>query len=425
MTVLYDTIGLNYANLRQPEPRIAALIDAALGDAKTVLNIGAGAGSYEPAGRQITAVEPSAEMIRQRPPSDAVVVQGSAEDLPFDDNAFDGAMAVNTIHHWADQAEGVAELRRVTRDSIVFLTYEPGYRDFWLYDYFPGLVTLDEGQMPPLAAYGEWLGAVDIAPVPIPLDCSDGFLAGYWRRPAAYLDARVRQAMSSFWKIGDVTEGLKRLEADPHGLGLRRRRGLTDRHRRPVADQQPGQERVDHRPDRQDQHVIAPAQRGHDGRQRPLPHHAAGQPDSHTGTAEEGEPAGRKPQSGNHQAADKGERRTEADQRAAGIRKLDIRRETHGSAAQAGGDHGDRQHPARPPAIHHQAAGHLQRGIGPEVHSRQVADDGAADGEVAHDRLDCDGRCDPQDPGVEEKSCRQQPPGPGEEQDIPRGGCAV
>ena len=109
----YDEIGVDYARLRQPDPRIAAMIAAALGPALHVLNVGAGAGSYEPAGRQITAVEPSAEMIRQRPPSGATVVQGVAEDLPFADNSFDAAMGILTLHHWTDQARELAEMRRV------------------------------------------------------------------------------------------------------------------------------------------------------------------------------------------------------------------------------------------------------------------------------------------------------------------------
>jgi SAM-dependent methyltransferase len=214
MNTLYDTIGLNYANLRQPDPRIARRIETALGDARTVLNVGAGAGSYEPAGRQITAIEPSAEMIRQRSASNATVIQGSAEELPFDDKSFDASMAVLTIHHWSDQERGVMEMRRVTGDKIVFLTYDPSFRGFWLADYFPALVTLDEGQMPRMANYEKWLGSVDVSAVPIPHDCTDGFLAGYWRRPAAYLDERVRAAMSSFWALGDVSEGLAKLEAD-------------------------------------------------------------------------------------------------------------------------------------------------------------------------------------------------------------------
>jgi SAM-dependent methyltransferase len=214
MNTLYDTIGLNYANLRQPDPRIAQRIETALGDAQTVLNVGAGAGSYEPVGRKITAVEPSAEMMQQRPTSNATVIQGSAEDLPFDDKSFDASMAVLTIHHWSDQERGVMEMRRVTRDKIVFLTYDPSFRGFWLADYFPALVTLDEGQMPQMANYEKWLGSVEVSAVPIPHNCTDGFLAGYWRRPAAYLDERVRAAMSSFWALGDVSEGLGKLESD-------------------------------------------------------------------------------------------------------------------------------------------------------------------------------------------------------------------
>lgn len=229
MTSLYDTIGLNYANLRKPDDRIAQQLDAALGDARTVLNVGAGAGSYEPLGRRITAVEPSAEMIRQRPTSDATVVQSSAENLPFDDNSFDAAMAVLTIHHWTDQARGVQEMRRVTRGKIVFLTYDPAFRGFWLTDYFPALITLDDGQMPPMERYQEWLGPIRVTPVPIPHDCSDGFLAGYWRRPAAYLDERVRAAMSSFWALGDISEGLVALETDlKSGAWQERYRDLLD-----------------------------------------------------------------------------------------------------------------------------------------------------------------------------------------------------
>ena len=214
MDPLYDTIGLNYANLRQPDPRIAQQIDATLANAQTILNVGAGGGSYEPTGRQITAVDPSVEMIRQRPPSNATIIQGSAEDLPFDDKSFDAAMAVLTIHHWSDQAIGVEEMRRVTRGKIVFLTYDPTFRGFWLADYFPALVTLDEEQMPQMADYENWLGPVEVSPVPIPHDCKDGFLAGYWRCPAAYLDERVRAGISSFWTLGDISEGLGKLEAD-------------------------------------------------------------------------------------------------------------------------------------------------------------------------------------------------------------------
>ncbi|MEX0343587.1 MAG: class I SAM-dependent methyltransferase [Rhizobiaceae bacterium] len=214
MNALYDTIGLNYANLRKPDARIAKQIEAALDDAETVLNVGAGAGSYEPSGRNITAVEPSAEMIAQRVASQANVVQACAESLPFADRSFDASMAILTIHHWSDKAAGVAEMRRVTRGKIVFLTYDPSFRNFWLLDYFPALVTLDEGQMPKMTDFESWLGKVSVSPVLIPHDCTDGFLAGYWSRPDAYLDERVRAAMSSFWKLENVADGLGKLEAD-------------------------------------------------------------------------------------------------------------------------------------------------------------------------------------------------------------------
>jgi SAM-dependent methyltransferase len=214
MPAHYDTIGVDYAALRRPDPRIADQIRAALGPARNVLNVGAGAGSYEPADRQVTAIEPSAEMIRQRPASAAPVVQGRAEELPFADESFDASMAVLTIHHWQDQERGLAEMRRVTRGPIVILTYDPAFRGFWLADYIPELVALDEAQMPPMGLYERCLGPVDISPVPIPADCTDGFLCAYWRRPAAYLDSRIRAAMSSFWALGDVSEQLRRLEQD-------------------------------------------------------------------------------------------------------------------------------------------------------------------------------------------------------------------
>lgn len=214
MTAIYDTIGIDYAHLRRPDARIAARIEAALGAARTVLNVGAGSGSYEPKDREVTALEPSTEMIRQRPPGSAPVVQGSAEALPFPDQSFDAAMAVLTVHHWSDQRRGLAELRRVSRGPVVILTYDPAFRGFWLADdYLPELTALDDAAMPPLSLYREVLGAVEVSAVPIPHDCTDGFLCAYWRRPAAYLDARVRAAMSSFHLI-DAQDGLARLEAD-------------------------------------------------------------------------------------------------------------------------------------------------------------------------------------------------------------------
>jgi SAM-dependent methyltransferase len=214
MSSIYDTIGINYAELRKPDPRIAAMIHAALGPARTVLNVGAGAGSYEPADRTVTAVEPSLEMIRQRRAEAAPAIQASAEELPFADGAFDASMAVLTVHHWSDQGKGLRELRRVTRGPVVILTYDPAFRGFWLADYIPELITLDEAQMPPMDLYEQWLGPVAVSPVPIPHDCTDGFLCAYWRRPEAYLDPRVRSAISSFWKLGDLSAAWERLASD-------------------------------------------------------------------------------------------------------------------------------------------------------------------------------------------------------------------
>ncbi|MDF1733751.1 MAG: class I SAM-dependent methyltransferase [Minwuia sp.] len=214
MPAAYDTIGINYANLRQPDTRIEAAIGAALGDAATVLNVGAGAGSYEPTDRAVTALEPSIAMIRQRPAGAAPVVRGVAEDLPFANNSFDAVMAVLTVHHWSDQPKGLAELRRVARGPVVILTFDPDHRGFWLTDYLPELITIDAAQMPTMDSYATALGPVQITPVPIPHDCADGFLAAYWRRPSAYLDPRIRAAISCFWAIEDVRVKLERLARD-------------------------------------------------------------------------------------------------------------------------------------------------------------------------------------------------------------------
>lgn len=215
MSARYDTIGAGYAARRQTEPRIATLIEGALGQARSVVNVGAGAGSYEPAGRVVAAVEPSAAMIAQRPPGSAPAVQANAEALPFADRSFDAAMAVLTIHHWTDQAQGLGEMRRVARGPVVILTYDPDMAEqVWLHHYLPQLAQLDRKAMPPLSFYGEVLGPVAIAPVPVPADCVDGFLHAWWRRPQAYLDPAVRAGSSSFRLLDGLDEGLDRLAAD-------------------------------------------------------------------------------------------------------------------------------------------------------------------------------------------------------------------
>ena len=212
MAARYDSIGLNYAQLRKPDPRLGAVIHAALGQAQTVLNVGAGAGSYEPSDRQVAAVEPSLAMIRQRGPSAAPVLQALAERLPFGGGTFDASMAILTIHHWTDKAAGLREMRRVTRGPIVLLTFDPCHRP-WLTAYLPELTVLDAVQAPAMPDYERWLGAVKVSTVLVPHDCSDGFLYAYWRRPEAYLDARMRSGSSSFSAI-DATAGLEKLKQD-------------------------------------------------------------------------------------------------------------------------------------------------------------------------------------------------------------------
>jgi SAM-dependent methyltransferase len=213
MTAKYDVIGVNYAELRKPDPRIAGIVAHALGQARNALNVGAGTGSYEPPDRSVTAVEPSGAMIRKRKATAAMAIQASADALPFGDASFDASMAILTIHHWPDKEAGLREMRRVTRGPIVLLTFDPAQRP-WLTDYLPQLAALDEAQMPTMSDYARWLGAVRVTPVPVPHDCSDGFLYAYWRRPAAYLDAHIRSGISSFWTLRNVDDGLRGLDRD-------------------------------------------------------------------------------------------------------------------------------------------------------------------------------------------------------------------
>ena len=205
---LYDTIGAAYTVTRRTEPRIAAKIWAALGDARTVLNVGAGTGSYEPPGRHLVAVEPSALMRAQRPAAAAPCVAAAAESLPFQDQSFDAAMAVSTVHHWQDPIAGLRELRRVARRVVVFTfdgTDTGWRRRFWLTrDYLPEAADLLVG-WPSLTEQARAIGA-RTEPVLIPWDCADGFLEAYWRRPEAYLDDRVRRGVSVWARVGPETE---------------------------------------------------------------------------------------------------------------------------------------------------------------------------------------------------------------------------
>jgi SAM-dependent methyltransferase len=226
MPQLYDEIGLGYAHYRRPDPRIGAAILGALGDAASVVNVGAGAGSYEPSDRAVVAVEPSPEMIRQRRAGSAPVVQASATDLPFRDESFDAALAILTVHHWPDRVRGLAELARAARHRIVILTASPGGSGFWLVDdYFPEIGEIDRRILPSMEELAGVLGEMEVRPVMVPHDCTDGFLGAYWRRPHAYLDAGVRGAISLFSMIGEVEPGLARLRSDLEDGTWERRHG--------------------------------------------------------------------------------------------------------------------------------------------------------------------------------------------------------
>lgn len=227
---LYDSIGHGYGERRRQDPRIAGRIVRALGRSERIVNVGAGAGSYEPTDRKVVAVEPSTVMIRQRPPEASPAVRASATDLPFRDESFDAALAVLTLHHWPDPARGIAELRRVARATVVILTFDTSVGGFWLTDYFPEILEIDRRTMPELSLIERQLGTAEISSVPIPHDCSDGLLGAHWRRPEAYLDAGTRGATSVFARIGNVETGLARLRDDlESGAWRRRYADLLDR----------------------------------------------------------------------------------------------------------------------------------------------------------------------------------------------------
>jgi len=232
VTQLYDALGSTYRDHRRPDERIAAAVARALGDAHTVVNVGAGTGAYEPHDRAVVAIEPSITMIRQRPRGSAPVVQASALQLPFVDGAFEAALAVLTVHHWPDRSRGLTELARVVRDRVVIVTWDPSTSGFWLTEgYFPELVDIDRQILPTMEELRRILGAIAIYPLPIPYDCSDGFLGAYWRRPHAYLDAGIRRAISTFSKLTDTQAGLARLRRDIEDGTWHRRYGHLLRRR--------------------------------------------------------------------------------------------------------------------------------------------------------------------------------------------------
>jgi len=225
---LYDLIGPRYTSTRRPDPRIAAAIVRALGDAESVVNVGAGAGAYEPVCRSLVAVEPSWQMIRQRPDGASLVVQASAEALPFPAGTFDAALAVLTLHHWADWRCGVGEMKRVADRQVIFTIEPREVGNFWLTEaYFPEIAELDRARCPSVDELVEHLGECRVDHIAIPHDCSDGFLAAFWRRPQAYLDPGVRAGMSGFALLEQdvVARGVARLTCDLESGAWERRFG--------------------------------------------------------------------------------------------------------------------------------------------------------------------------------------------------------
>ncbi|KLL11909.1 MULTISPECIES: class I SAM-dependent methyltransferase [Protofrankia] len=201
----YEAHGDGYVRQRRTDPRIAVLIHAALGDARTVLNVGAGAGSYEPADRHVVAVEPSATMRSQRPRHLAPAIDATAAELPFDDDSVDAAMATVTVHQWSDPDRGLREMRRVSRGPVVILTFDGDALDqFWLADYIPQLIVADRPRYPPIERIRAVLGGTStVTSVPVPIDCVDGFTEAYYARPEAFLDPAVRRSQS-VWGFVDT-----------------------------------------------------------------------------------------------------------------------------------------------------------------------------------------------------------------------------
>jgi SAM-dependent methyltransferase len=200
----YESNGSGYAMRRRTDPRIASYVHNALGSARTVINVGAGAGSYEPIDREVTPIEPSQSMRNQRPHHLSRAIDAVAEDLPFADGSFDAAMATVTIHQWSDPDQGLRELRRVSRGPVVILTFDGDALDaFWLADYVPELITAERGRYPAISHIQGVLGGVSVVTaVPIPIDCVDGFTEAYYARPESFLDPDVRKSQSA-WAFVD------------------------------------------------------------------------------------------------------------------------------------------------------------------------------------------------------------------------------
>ena len=212
----YDQFGLGYQSTRREDPRLARRIHAALGDARTVVNVGAGTGSYEPASLEVVAVEPSEVMIAQRPAGAAPVIRAVAEVLPFADDSFDAGMALWTVHHWSNPDRGLAELRRVARRIVIVAASTLTSRLWLTADYWPGMARDRRPEIQPEIIAAKLGGNVRIELLPLPRDCVDGFGEAYWARPEAYLDPELRAGMSCFQRLAkaELAVGLERLQAD-------------------------------------------------------------------------------------------------------------------------------------------------------------------------------------------------------------------
>lgn len=211
----YDTIGQGYSKTRQEDPAIRARIHAALGTVRTVVNVGAGTGSYEPRDRYVIAIEPSDVMAAQRHNALAPALRATASDLPLRDQSVDAAMAVLSLHHWDDCKKGVSELRRVARGPVILLTYDPEVSGhMWLMaDYAPEIAELDRRTFPDPKQLGLWLGGqFTIEVVPIPRNCADWMLGSFWAHPERVLDPAARAGTSGFTRLSP--EVLERVVSD-------------------------------------------------------------------------------------------------------------------------------------------------------------------------------------------------------------------
>jgi SAM-dependent methyltransferase len=214
----YELNGIGYSRFRKTDPHIFQQVHKALGNNQFILNMGAGPGSYEPQDRYVTSIEPSYRMRSQRPKNIPPAIRGSSDLIPFDDQSFDASMAMITIHHWSDLHQGLRELRRVTRNQILILTFDPDALDtFWNAQYFPELIAIEKRRYPSFGQLQKYLGgSVDIEPVSIPLHCTDGFQEAFYGRPECFLDPNIRKSQSAwgFLHPGEEEKLVKRLEDD-------------------------------------------------------------------------------------------------------------------------------------------------------------------------------------------------------------------